>query len=501
MKIFDNIKINRPKSNLFDLSHEKKLSLDMGNIYPMFMEEVLPGDRFKVSSEILIRMAPMLAPIMHRVNVYTHYFFVPYRLLWSEWEDFITGGPDGQLAPTFPYIPYNDGSSPYFAKGMLSDYLGIPPVPAGMVGTININLLPFRAYNMIWNEYYRDQNLTDKVPIRTTGGEVNGEEIDYIVSILKRAWEKDYFTSALPWAQRGGTVGVPMQQESQPQFYELDGDPYNPGSAQNLQSNTTGKLVSQDLTQLVMDSGNTVNINDLRTALNLQKWLERNARGGSRYIEQILSHFGVRSSDARLQRPEYLGGGVSPVVISEVLSTVGTTAAGIEAPQGNMAGHGISVGRTNTFNRSFEEHGLVMGLISVLPRTAYQQGLERLWRKTDKFDYFWPEFAHLGEQEIKRSELYVDPAGDNNSTFGYQSRYAEYKYKASQVNGDFRDDLDFWHMGRKFASKPSLNADFVQADPTNRIYAVTEDVDHMYCQIYHNFKAIRPIPYYSIPSL
>lgn len=504
MNVFQKIKIKKPGKNVFDLSHEKKMSLIMGNLIPIFHQEILPGDKFNVSSEILLRFAPMLAPMMHRVNVYTHYFFVPNRLIWDEWEEFITGGPDGTLTPVPPYVPYNNDYSDFMTEGSLSDYFGLPPVGTGGSGSgLKVSTLPFRAYQLIFNEYYRDQNLSNPVSILKTSG-FDGN-YDQMMAIRKRAWEKDYFTSALPWAQRGSTVGIPLSPDEQGKLYKTsDGTLYTPGSTKNLQVNGAGGLADQDLVQLSMDPGSTINVNDLRTAVKLQEWLENNARAGARYIEQILSHFAVKSSDARLQRPEYLGGGVQPVVISEVLSTVGTTAEGIEAPQANMAGHGISVGRTNKFSKYFEEHGQVIGILSILPRTAYQNGIPREFLREDKTDYYWPEFAHLGEQPVLKGEIFYDPAASetvNKSTWGYQQRYAEYKYKPSTVHGAFRSTLDFWHMGRKFTALPDLNESFVTSDPTTRIFAVTEDVEQIYAQVYNSVQAVRPIPYFGVPQL
>jgi len=259
----------------------------------------------------------------------------------------------------------------------------------------------------------------------------------------------------------------------------------------------------ENIDEVTIDNVNTT-INDLRRSIKLQEWLEKNARGGGRYTEQIRSHFGVVSSDARLQRPEYLGGGKQPVVISEVLSTF-QAADGDGEPQGNMAGHGISVGNSNGFTYRAEEHGVVIGIISVLPRTTYQQGIDRMWIRDDKFKYLWPSFGQLGEQEITNVELYMDYFNgpeNNSAVFGYQSRYSEYKNQPSRVSGVFRDSLAYWHMGRIFNSQPSLDAGFVSADPTTRIFAVEDpNVEHLYCQMYHNFSAIRPLPYFGTPTL
>ncbi|AXL14917.1 major capsid protein [Microviridae sp.] len=514
--IFQSILVNKPKLNKFDLSHEKKLSLKMGKLYPMLLQEIIPGDRFRVSSEIMLRLAPMISPVMHRVHVYTHYFFVPNRLVWNEWEDFITGGEEGDAEPAYPKIVINNTTKSAFTKGRVPDYMSIPTLDsADTIETAKISALPFRAYQLIYNEYFRDQNLQDKIPFDLGGGDITDQsDVETLTDLRDRAWEKDYFTSALPWAQRGGEATIPIGQV-QPNYKTPSEVKTVIGTAQanaTLASDGTGDLAEEGnlANQLVLDNllpmdVDAVAINDLRKANRLQEWLEKSARGGSRYIEQILSHFGVRSSDARLQRPEYLGGGKQPVVISEVLNTTGivneTEGGNV---QGDMAGHGISVGRSNRFKKSFEEHGYVIGIMSVLPRTTYQNGIERHFNKFDKFDYFWPEFAHLGEQEIKNKEIYLDylDASENETTWGYQQRYAEYKYNQSSVHGDFRDNLAFWHMGRQFDELPELSEDFVKSDPTKRIFAVTaDDVDTLYCQIYNKIDALRPMPYFSIPTL
>lgn len=535
MNIFNQIRVKKPKSNKFDLSHEKKMSLNMGDLIPIYLEEIVPGDRFKTSSEILIRMAPMLAPIMHRVNVYTHYFFVPNRIVWDNWKTFITGGEDGQQEPVYPTINIAETVKQMFAQGTLADYLGLPVLDQTKTitgSTARISALPFRAYAEIYNEYYRDQNLEAAVEFSKGDGPAGGAtEALRLGTLRKRAWEKDYFTSALPWAQRGGEVNLPVESQFQPVYKDITDvfqtgtstpsatgswDLAGGGQVQDVNS-TKARIENLSTTQQVQST--SVTINELRTATRLQEWLEKNARGGSRYIEQILSHFGVRSSDARLQRPEYLGGGKNPVVISEVLNQAGDAPQEQEptnplAPVGTQYGHGISVGRSNGFSKSFEEHGYVMGIMSVIPRTGYQQGMERTWRKFNKLDYYWPEFAHLGEQEIRESEIYMDyqqlPEPEDEPTFGYTPRYAEYKYKQTSVHGEFRQtgttpatkNLSYWHMARYFDGKPALNSTFVQSNPTRDIFAVTdENVDTLYCQIYHKVSAIRPMPYFGTPYL
>ena len=517
--LFNVFPVRKPKGNLFDLSHERKMSFNMGSLVPMYVQDIVPGDRFKVRSEVLMRLAPMLAPVMHRVNVFVHFFFVPNRLVWDNWEDFITGGDDGTANPIFPHYLITNSNKALFARGTLADYLGIPDPSSFTVHTsgVPVSKLPFRAYQLIYNEYYRDPNLDAEVVISKTDGHVAEGQI---LNLRSRCWEKDYFTSALPWSQRGGDVNLPVTGEIN--FIPVDKSPATAtlsaggvpaqGDIQLMSGGVLDSNGNQINLQTVMaeDYGLTnvrITINDVRTSIKLQEWLEKNARGGGRYIEQILSHFGVKSSDARLQRPEYLGGGKSPVVISEVLASAET---GTSVDVGDMYGHGISVGNTNSFNKFFEEHGYIMGIISVLPRTAYQQGLERHFTKFDKFDYYFPEFANLGEQEVKIKEIYLDYArpteSDPEDTFGYQSRYAEYKYKSDSVHGDFKTSLAYWHLGRIFSAPPKLNSSFVHLSDSDsgvhRIHTVTTATVHkLYCQIYNNVKAIRPMPKYGIPIL
>jgi len=507
--VFGSIKTRRPGSNAFNLSHEKKLSLNMGSLIPILNQEVVPGDKFRVNSEILLRLSPMIAPMMHRVNVYTHYFFVPNRIIWDQWEDFITGGPDGISEPVHPYLNINDANKQYFEAKDLADYLGAPvqsQTDEG-VSTLKISALPFRAYQEIYSEYYRDQNLSNP-PVFAKGSGDCQADIGTLTYMRNRAWEKDYYTSCLPWAQRGGTVGIPVE------FNYKDAATVNPtqttAHALQAEANTGEITVNSDNVGIenLEEEGVTVDINDLRKSVRLQEWLELAARGGSRYREQLQAFFGVSGGDARLQRPEYLGGGRQPVVISETLQTsaTNTNAGAVDASiQGTMAGHGISVGKSNRFSKRFKEHGHIIGIMSVLPRTAYQQNLGREWTRFDKFDYYWPQFAQIGEQEVKTSEVYAEirETQENlDSVFGYQSRYAEYKYKQSTVHGDFRTNLDYWHMGRQFDDVPVLNADFVMSDPTQRVFAVTDPAEHkLYCQVFNSVKAIRPMPYHNVPTL
>lgn len=515
MSIFNQVQITKPKRNVFNLSHDKKLSMSMGDLVPILCQEVLPGDSFQVNTESLIRLAPLISPMMHRVNVSTHFFFVPNRLVWNDWETFITGGQSGTLTPVHPTIE----TKLFLQTGSLADYFGIPVLDPPILGThkaIKISALPFRAYQLIYNEYFRDQTLQDEVLFSLDSGNTNDEQT--LLTLRKRCWEKDYYTSSLPFAQRGAEVRLPLTGNAPIISTE--------GNAWNIVRNPDGSLATD--TQYLKGAANTgylqedggqfplridpngtleadlqnvtaATIVELRRASRLQEWLEKNARAGYRYIEQIFSHFGVKSSDARLQRPEYLGGGKTPILISEVLQTSSTDST---SPQANMSGHGVSAGNTHQFKRNFEEHGFIIGIMSVLPKTTYQQGIPRQYVKFDKFDYFWPEFANIGEQPVFNSEVYHDYSSEfDYEEFGYQSRYCEYKYTPSSVHGDFRNTLLFWHMGRKFDSKPMLNSSFVEANPTERVFAVEDNSHKLYVQLHHNIKAIRPLPYFSNPSL
>ncbi|UPW41554.1 major capsid protein [Peromfec virus RodF8_58] len=560
--LFNSIRVKRPKRNAFDLSHDVKLGMNLGDLVPIFCEPVVPGDTFKVNTEILMRFAPLVSPVMHQMNVYTHFFFVPNRLVWDGWKDFITGGerrPGSSTpapAPAYPTIGIEDGPlgsssiQSLFMQGSLMDYLGFPVAndfeglrsmygigtsvdPSGDGFRAHIDLLPFKAYQLIWNEYYRDQNLQEPVDIHSDRNGVsrmlNSTEF---MQLHRRAWEKDYFTSALPWPQAGEDVHLPfhgnasedlpvyidsatlgnpnIEAAGKPLTYGGTGTGSEPnsgsivvdgtlnGSAQSTKVDLSGHATALDLTKS-LQGVSSATINELRRAMRAQEFLEVSARGGGRYIEQIMSFFGVKSSDARLQRPEYLGGGKSPVMISDVQQTSQTSE---DSPQGNLSGQAASVQRSHSFKRFFEEHGWVIGIMSVLPRTAYQQGLPRKFTKFDRLDYYWPQFAHLGEQEIKNSEIYFNCSDKlNDATFGYAPRYSEYKYIPSRVCGDFRSTLDFWHMGRIFTARPNLNGNFVTYNGDNRIFAdENRDFQKLWVNIHHNVSALRPMPVYGTPT-
>ena len=514
--------------NLFDLSHENKLTCEMGKLVPILCEEILPGDTFRVSTDMVVRMAPMLAPIMHNVNVYTHFFFVPNRLIFDKWEDFITGGADGNDSTVAPYMTTPSGG---FAVSSLADYLG---VPTG-VGNAKISALPFRAYAKIYNDYYRDENLQTEVSLSTAAG----ADTTTSTALLTRCWQHDFFTSALPWTQRSTTGAVklplgssapvfadddyrshsdfPDRYKHSIAFRKLDGS-HTTNRSSGIFVAGTGSASSTDLLEssgspqsgstgssmypvnLKADLGNATaaDVNDIRYAFQVQRFLEKMARTGARYTEVILSHFGVKSSDSRLQRAEYLGGGRSPIAISDVLQTSADDDQ--PTPLATMAGHGYSAQRSHQFKRFFEEHGWLIGIMSIMPRSTYQQGLAKKWTRDTRFSYYWPVFSHLGEQAIHNREIYLQGTSADDGIFGYQPRYQEYRKRYSEVHGDFRSSLNFWHLGRVFTQLPVLNSDFVKCVPSTRIFAVTSGTDHMWVDLYHKIKALRPVPKYGDPG-
>jgi hypothetical protein len=500
--LFNSVEVSKPKKNVFDLTHDVKMSSKMGQLTPTCVIECVPGDMFNIGCDSLIRFAPLLAPVMHRMDVSMHYFFVPNRITWENWEKFIV---DANTPHTLPYLEYLPSATA--AEKKFLDYLGVPPNNSSPAVTQNINALPLAAYQAIYNEYYRDQNLVPEVDYKLTDGNNIVTAAD-LLQMRLRAWEHDYFTSALPFAQKGAAVDIPIGQ--------IENDV--PVRASNnivarAMGTTAGTFViaEQDLgssttppNTLFVDGDefdiSPTTINDLRRAFRLQEWLEKNARGGTRYIENILMHFGVKSSDKRLQRPEYITGVKTPVVISEVLNTTGLSD---ETPQGNMAGHAVAV-TTGKYGTYFcEEHGYIIGIMSVMPKTAYQQGIPKTYLKNDPLDFFWPSFAHIGEQPVTQNELY---AYTNNAanTFGYVPRYAEYKFMSNRVAGDFRTTLAYWHLGRIFNVDPTLSQQFIECTPedVDRIFAVTDDpegTDNLYCQVLHKIRAVRPMPKFGTP--
>ena len=516
-RVYQNTASLRPRRSMFDLSYEKKFTCDMGKLIPVMCDEVVPGDIFKIGNQSVIRFQPMVAPIMHSIYAYVHYFFVPYRILWNaktredltetgDWEDFITGGLDGANSDTLPRwepTTYDEGS--------LWDYLGFP-IDVDPDGAYPIDF-PRRAYNLIYNEYYRDENL-EQTAVAWTNED-----------ILNRAWEKDYFTSALPWQQRGTAPSLPITGEVSVTGIGVESNSWqsapitvyetgetSSGTYSSYQSTDLGDelLIQEDPNntgfpnvRADLSEGATFDVADLRLAFQIQKWMERNARAGARHTEFLRSHFGVAPRDDRLQRPEYIGGTKSPVVISEVLQTSSTDGT---SPQGNLAGHGLNVNSGYAGSCRALEYGLIMGIMSVMPRPVYQQGIDRQWLRETRYDFFFPEFANLSEQAIVQAEIFATAVESENTTiFGYQGRYDEMRVKRNQVCGLMRSDatgtLEYWHLARDFASAPTLNSTFIKCVPDKaRIFAVA-DVDGLIVNFANIVKAFRPLPITAEPGL
>lgn len=544
--MFNSVLMKRPKSNVFNLSYDIKLSCKFGQLVPIHVQECIPGDIFRGRSQVLMRFAPMLAPVMHQIDLYCHFFFVPNRILWQQWEDFITAS-DETVTPPFLYL-----TDALAANGTLADYLGLPSSDIAVVDydaaysgreDRQFNAFPFAAYQRIWLEYYRDRNLEfpDKdARDQMLAAGVNVVESDSVKDwhqIRQRAWQKDYFASALPYAQKGPTMMVPFGfDEDVPVYTKDDGatglqtTEVNLATANTPASTNPTKITAGNwqttggtdmaidaeasgfrarTTALTLGSGS---IEDLRTAFRLQEWLERNARGGTRYVESILAHFGIRVKDYRLDRPEMIGGGKARIQISEVLQTAEPTDPLTQTPLATMGGHGISAGYVGSYNYRCPEHGFIIGIMSVRPRPAYYMGVPRhFMNRKDRLDYYWPSFAHLGEQAIQNSELVytgADPNADlTTGTFGYTPRYAEYRKNYSRVAGDFNTSLDFWHLGRKFPTVPTLDYTFTQVDSEDivndmdRIFAVQDGTDYLWAQVVHDIRALRPMPRFAIPSI
>ena len=505
------------KRNKFSLSHHRLISCRMGFLLPIGLVEVLPRDTIQHATTGLIRAAPLVSPVMARVDARIHHFFVPHRLVWQDFESFITGGKDGNDQSVLPTVSSGESG---FAEGSLADYFGLPTG----VPNMSVSALPFRAYNLIFNEYYRDQDLVDELPFSTESG------ADTTTSLLVQncAWEKDYFTSARPWMQKGTAVTIPsyggsvtapvsgsvtvsgnistLSSGSRYVASATAAGSYYPISSQNV-SNTNLVGLNPEITStgslsatanIDLDAAGGIAVDDLRLALSIQRFQEARARYGSRYTE-YLRYLGVISSDARLQRPEYLGGGRTPLQFSEVLQTAEGT-----SPVGEMRGHGIGAIRSNRYRRFIEEHGYIITLLSIRPKTVYSQMIPRTWIRKTKEDFYQPELAFIGQQEIYNKELQANHS-EPDGIFGYQDRYNEYRYTPSSISGEFRSTLDYWHMARLFNGDVALNEDFVQCNPTDRIFAAPgtseSPNDTMYCFFNHSIQARRMLPKIANPRI
>lgn len=533
------------KPSKFNLSHSNLLTCEMGKLVPFYFEEVLPGDEFRVKTDAIIRLAPMLAPIFGEVDFYTHYFFVPNRLVWKNWEDFITNGLEsGSSSAVWPYITGSTGDN--WDVGSLADYIGVPVKDAAGANGASVvspngqlfSALPFRAYDLIWNEWYRNEFLQEPLAISME----DGEDTTSNIVMQNRSWKRDYLTSGLPFVQLGDPALLPIFANSEipvnvmgngKSLFLTDDLGVTGGIVVNTTNTTAGdgRTLEGSYFSTVQDIGNrsngtvpaparnlgvhadpaksgltgsvnlytqtTLNVNEVRLAFQLQRMMERKARSGNRYVEYLAASFGVRSPDARLQRPEFLGGGKSPVMISEVLQTSEGTA---NSPQGNMSGHGFGAARTHAFNKAFTEHGMILGILSVIPKASYFQGRRRaLYRKTFT-DYYQPELSHIGEQPILNSEVMVNSTNENgvangDETFAFQPRYEEYTRHLNEVHGDYRTNLNYWHLARQFGSTHvPFNSDFVTCNPSKRIFAAGDQADRpCWIEMFLNVQAIRPI--------
>lgn len=578
--VFKSIGRIRPRRNAFDLSYDKRFTCDMGQLIPIACDHVFPGDTFKIGCEIVARFQPLVAPIYHEVNIQTHWFFVPYRLLWSKWEEFITGGEMVQRNPDGSYI--GDGLSTAVLPrwyptsrvtipgdpraglgdldiGSLWDFLGFPidiqQLSQGTFASVTPLTFPRNAYYFIYNEYYRDENLQNAIPL------TDGDNHDWNSPILNRNWTKDYFTSSLPFQQKGvapalpitgsGTVNFPLSNivglgSANSLITNPNASPgigrfplnITPGQApSNGQVPATGTPLSSNINTGIdpsawrnnnfsFNDAITFNVADLRLSFQIQKWLERNARGGTRYTEWLQAHYGVSPSDARLDRPEYIGGTSQPMVVSEVLQTSSSDAT---SPQGNFSGHGLSAGGNYVGSYRVPEFGLIMGIMSIMPKPGYQDRLDRQWTQTSRYDFFFPEFVHLSEQAILSHEIrYVAslPGGTSsirdNVIFGYQGRYDEHRIKHDMVCSEFRvlrgdgtpqnpgtfqpnvPDFSHWHLIRHWDAaaslRPILNSDFITCRPSKRIFAVSNKPG-VIVNVSNLIRAIRPMPSQSNPGL
>lgn len=496
------------KRSKHSLSHYRNMTFNMGELVPCGLMEVLPGDSIQMSTSLLIRTSPLLAPVMHPVHARIHHWFVPHRLVWTDWQNFITGGKDGLNASVYPTITPNTGSG--YALGSLADYLG---VPTG-VDDLPHAAIPFRAYSLIWNEFYRDPVLQTELTIDLT----DGADTTTNITLQNVAWEKDYFTTARSSAQLGTAVTLPLGTQAPVKtaaspvvtgvqntstWSELDGtglpatsNLFGTGADDILRLGTVagssfaGEAIYPNnlYADLAAATGST--INQLRENFAIQNFLEARSRYGPRYSE-YLRFLGVKSSDARLQRPEYLGGGRQTIQFSEVLQSGVTTSGTPSTGVGSMLGHGIGAMRSNRFRRFFEEHGYIVSLVSVLPKTMYVNGLKRHWSKSTKYDFWQKEFQHIGQQAVLNKEVYWAHATPNG-TFGYQDRYDDYRRIESSVHGDFGvgGALTYWHLGRIFSSDPALNSAFISSNPATRIFQSTSS-DQLYVMAMNSVQARR----------
>lgn len=552
-QIFDSVQLIKPTKNTFNKSHSLLTTTEFGKLQPIMVLDCIPGDEVKLKHEFAIKVAPLIGPIMSEVDVKMFTFKIPYRIVWSDFEDFITKGPEGKLEINRPKIDLTGPTLPseyqYLIKaGSLADALEFPTLEGynlapGQVPSCVFDQIPFRAVWKVFNDYFRDQNLEEEFNFPTNSVDMKigaGASMDDVVQFMQMphiAWRKDYFTSALPWTQRGPIAKIPIEinevdilQRVEGADFRTNGLPweslvYNQtikgAHAVPNDTSTTGTFYSanaQGSAQVRLNTSNLYGyaenvqgtINDLRAMYAIQRWYERSALGGNRYIEQINAHFGVKSSDGRLQRPEFLGMSSTPLVINEVLQQSQTTSS---SPLGQPAGHAFAYNKGDFMRTFCEEHCLIITFMAIVPQAVYYQGMPRKYMRDTPEEFFWPEFAHLGEDSVYRGELYYQFAGGNRKAneqmnkgnFGYQSRYADYKFSLNRISGDFkREPLNHWHLARLFGQTPVLNSNFIRVDSNrddlNRVFAYEDsDFDHFWCNIYNHVYVKSPIPVFSTP--
>lgn len=512
-----------PRSS-FDTQYAHKTTFDGGYLVPIYCDEVLPGDMHNVKATMFARLATPLFPVMDNLHLDTFFFFVPNRLVWTNWVKFMgeQANPSDSISYVVPQITSSAGG---YAVGSIFDHFGLPT--AGQItgsNTVTHNALPLRAYNLVYNEWFRDENLQNSVVVNT--GDSGDDVSDY--TLLRRGKRKDYFTGALPWPQKGDSVSLPLG-TSAPILYQNNGQAtlarnattgaLYTGSTENVGKDSSAQLYrASNGGNIALDPNGTLyadlsdataaTINQLRQSFQIQKLLERDARGGTRYTELLRAHFGVTPQDYRLQRPEYIGGGSTYVNVNPIAQTSATSISGGATPLGNLAAMGTALASGHGFTYHAQEHGYIIGLVNVRADLTYQQGLPKMWSRETRYDFYFPVFAHLGEQAVLNKEIYVTGTSTDDDVFGYQERWAEYRYKPSQITGLFKSTsagtIDPWHYAQKFTSLPTLNSTFIQeTPPIDRTTAVgaAANGQQFLMDAFFDCKMARPMPMYSVPGL